>query len=228
MKFITFKIDLTETTIQINNGPIYPLNIEFNKNEIIVCQQETNENTLTGFVHDLFTNPTEYKKYQFEYQQNQYEVLAETLLALIIYQFKKNIDKEGIINRIELNINNENEEKKEIIHRIKSSLININIPNEFTPIDNYMIRPREEFYVDEEYIVYEIIQKEEQYQKCIFELNRAKQLIFKTRNAQLKRKKTLTHFNHRLQCILFRRELQTIEIQIHMQRENGIETSSFG
>ena len=98
MKFITFKIDLTETTIQINNGPIYPLNIQFNKNEIIVCQQETNDNTLIGFVHDLFTNPTEYKKYQYEYQENQYEVLAETLLALIIYQFKKNIDKEGIIN----------------------------------------------------------------------------------------------------------------------------------
>jgi hypothetical protein len=56
----------------------------------------------------------------------------------------------------------------ETIHRIKSSLWNINIPNEFMEIDdNYMLRPREDFYVDEEYIVYEIIEKEEQYYKFI-------------------------------------------------------------
>ena len=40
-----------------------------------------------------------------------------------------------------------------------------------------MIRPRESFYVEEEYIVYEILEKEEQYQKFIFEMNRAKEII---------------------------------------------------
>ena len=37
----------------IPNIKEYPLNIEFNKNEIIVCQEETNENTITGFMKEL-------------------------------------------------------------------------------------------------------------------------------------------------------------------------------
>ena len=106
--FITLKIELTETTIQVavinkqkeeefihlnsNNLNIYPLNIEFNNNEIIYCQQETNENTITNFVQELFANPTEYKKYSFTYQNKEYNVLAETLLILIINEFKNKVD----------------------------------------------------------------------------------------------------------------------------------------
>ena len=105
MNFITFTIYLTETTIQINNEEIYPLNIEFNNNEIIVCQNEINENTITGFVEELFKEPTQYNKYTINYQNKEYQVLPETLLALIIYEFKKKIDKEGIINKVEININ---------------------------------------------------------------------------------------------------------------------------
>ena len=53
-------------------------------------------------------------------------------------------------------------------------MVNINIPNEFTPIENYMIRPREEFYVDEEYIVYEILENQNKYQKFVYEIERSK------------------------------------------------------
>ena len=156
MNFITFTIKLTETTIQINDDKtIYPLNIEFNNNEINICQKEIHYNTITNFMEQLFKEPKQYNKYTINYQNKEYQVFPETLLALIIYDFKKKIDKKGIINKVEININNEEKAKrKEIVHRIKSSLININIPNEFTPIKNYMSRQREEFYVDEEYIVY--------------------------------------------------------------------------
>ena len=205
MNFVAFKIELTETTIQVSiiqkdnkeefiqladsndNQTIYPLTIEFNNNEIIICQKEIHDNTITGFMEQLFKEPTQYNKYTINYQNKEYQVLPETLLALIIYEFKKKIDKQGIINKVEININNEN---KEILHRIKSSLININIPNEFTPIDNYMIRPREDFYVDEEYIVYEILENHHKYNKFVFEIERSKQ-IMKTTNKQLQQKEHL-------------------------------------
>ena len=68
MNFITFTINLTETTIQINDDKtIYPLTIEFNNNEINVCQKEINDNTITGFVEELFNNPTEYNKYTIKF-----------------------------------------------------------------------------------------------------------------------------------------------------------------
>ena len=77
IKFITLKIQLTQTTIsvsiihqQTNQEEIielipqikeYPINIEFNKNEIIVCQQnEINENTFTNILLDLFDHPEKY------------------------------------------------------------------------------------------------------------------------------------------------------------------------
>ena len=115
MNFIAFKIELTETTIQVSivnqnkeeeviqlqEGIIeYPLNIEFNNNEINVCQKEINDNTITGFVEELFKEPTQYNKYTINYQNKEYQVLPETLLALIIYEFKKKIDKKGIINKV--------------------------------------------------------------------------------------------------------------------------------
>ena len=172
-RFITLKIQLTQTTISVSvidqqnkqeeyielipGIKEYPINIEFNKNEIIVCQQnELNENTFTNILIDLFDYPDQFTKYSFIYQEKQFEVLPETLLTLIVYQFKKKVDQKGIVNNFILETPNGT--NPEIIHRIKSALYNINIPNEFTPItESYMIRPREDFYVDEEYLVFEII-----------------------------------------------------------------------
>ena len=99
INYITLKIKLTSTTITVSiinkqkqeqfielipGIKQYTLNIEFDNNEIIVCQQQPTQNTITNFVQDFFTNPTEYKRYSFIYQNKQYDVLAETLLILII------------------------------------------------------------------------------------------------------------------------------------------------
>ena len=47
MNFIPFTIKLTETTKQINtHQTIYPLTIEFNNNEITVCQKEITKKTV--------------------------------------------------------------------------------------------------------------------------------------------------------------------------------------
>ena len=174
INFIAFKIDLTETTITASfinnkneeefihlnpndNTNNFPINITFNNNEISYCQQETNENTISNFVQDLFNNPTELKRYQFTYQNKEYEVLAETLLAMIINEFKKKVDKKGIVNRFLFKITNT---EQEIINRIKSTLVNINIPNSFTEV-KHKHRKREEYYIDEEYVMFDILNKNE-------------------------------------------------------------------
>ena len=200
--FITLKIDLTSTTITVSiinkqkqeefielipGIKQYPLNIEFNNNEIIICQQEPTQNTITNFVQDFFTNPTEYKRYSFIYQNKQYDVLAETLLVLIINEFKKIVDKKGIVSRFLFKCSNDD---KEVLQRIKSSLVNIGIPNNFTKV-KYEHEDRKEFYIDEEFMIYEILEKQEEYHKFIFEMNRAKQIISKTKNKKLKRKEIL-------------------------------------
>ena len=200
--FITLKIDLTSTTITVSiinkqkqeefielipGIKQYPLNIEFDNNEIIVCQQQPTQNTITNFVQDFFTNPTEYKRYSFIYQNKQYDVLAETLLVLIINEFKKIVDKKGIVNRFLFKCSNND---KEVLQRIKSSLVNIGIPNNFTKI-KHEHEERKEFYIDEEFMIYEILEKQEEYQKFIFEMNRAKEIIKTTENKELQNKSYL-------------------------------------
>ena len=39
------------------------MNITFNNNEIIICQQQTSVSTLTNFTEKLFNNPEEYNYY---------------------------------------------------------------------------------------------------------------------------------------------------------------------
>ena len=139
--YFTLKIKLTETSVSVSTiNPEkkeeiveikqgiknYIVNIGFHKNEIQVCQPETTENTLTGFIQELFSHPDQFKKYSFKYQEKEYEVLAETLLTLVIYQFKKIVDTKGVVNRFLFKSSNTNDE---VLQRIKSSLVNINIPN---------------------------------------------------------------------------------------------------
>ena len=174
----------------------YPINIEFDKNEIKVCQENvSDENGLKGFMKELFENPKELKKYSFNYQKNHYELLAESVFALVFYEFQKEIDKRGIYNEIEIIYLEEPnvEKKKEIIHRIKSSLINIGIPNRFISVDNYMIRPREEYYVNEEFKIKEILDNYQQYNIFIKEIERAKQQMEHVFDKELKKKEYLLH-----------------------------------
>ena len=93
---------------------------------------------------------------------------------MIIFKLKNQLS--GIINEIEINIPEDLDQ--EIIQRIKSSLLIINIPNSFTEIDEetYLNKPRAEHYSKEDYIITKIMDGEEEYQRFKREIERAKQI----------------------------------------------------
>ena len=95
-KFIKLKLAISRKGIKIN-GKEYKANIQFDKNEIIVCD-ETKEND--EWFKELLENPSDFKRYSIEYQGKSYEVLAETLLTIIVHKLKK--EMKGVINEFEL------------------------------------------------------------------------------------------------------------------------------
>ena len=123
-EFIKLELAISKQGLKIN-GVDYKANIQFDNNEIIVCD-ETKENA--DWLNDLFNNAQDLKKYIVVYQAKKYELLPESLLTLIIFKIKNQLS--GIINEIEINIPEDSDQ--EIIQRIKSSLLVINIPNSFT------------------------------------------------------------------------------------------------
>ena len=139
-KFVKLELEISKDGLKIN-GKEYKANIQFDNNEIRVCN-ETKENN-EWFI-EFLNNAQDFKRYSIEYQDKKYEVLAETLLTIIIYKFKKEMKE--VINQFELIVDNDSD--KEIIQRIKSSLLVINIPNSFTEIDEetYLNKPRSEYY----------------------------------------------------------------------------------
>ena len=169
-KFIKLELAISRESLKIN-GVDYKANIQFDNNEIIVCD-ETKENA--DWLNDLFDNAQDLKKYIVYYQDKKYELLPESLLTLIIFKLKNQLS--GIINEIEINIPEDSDQ--EIIQRIKSSLLVINIPNSFTEIDEetYLNKPRLEHYGKEDYIITKIIDGEEEYLRFKREIERAKQI----------------------------------------------------
>ena len=121
-EFIKLELAISRESLKIN-GILYPINIEFDNNEIIVCDPLKSD----YWIKEFLDNPTDFKRYSIEYQDKKYEVLAETLLTLIIFKLKNQLT--GIINEIEINIPEGSDQ--EIIQRIKSSLLIINIPKLF-------------------------------------------------------------------------------------------------
>ena len=84
----------------------YPLTISFD-NTISICQKEKKENTIT-FINDLFNSPDDFKYYNITFQNKQYSVIAEVLLALIIKEFKHKVEKEYIIEKTIIELPMEN------------------------------------------------------------------------------------------------------------------------
>ena len=85
-----------ETVIYLQNQhqKYIPLTLSFCDNKIIIGEQHENG---IEFMQDLLTNPQEFKTYQFTYQNKEYNVIAEVLFALIVNEFKHQIEKEFII-----------------------------------------------------------------------------------------------------------------------------------
>ena len=91
-------IDDIEKSIQLkeNRKEEYPFLISFNDNQIQICNEEYNQNTIE-FIKDLLEEPTNYKLYKIHFQEKEYDVIAEVLFALIINEFKQQIEKYKII-----------------------------------------------------------------------------------------------------------------------------------
>ena len=169
-KFIKLDLVISREGIKIN-GKEYPINIEFDNNEIKVC--DDGKENADWFI-EFLENVQDFKKYTIKFQDKKYELLPESLLTIIIHHLKNQLS--GIINEIEINIPEDSDQ--EIIQRIKSSLLVINIPNSFTEIDEetYLIKPRSEFYSKEDYILTKILDGEEEYLRFKKEMERAKQI----------------------------------------------------
>ena len=78
----------------------YDCSIQFDRNEIVCCstsEEEEKEGSIK-FVNDMISQPREMKKYNIKYQEKEYEVIGEVLLALIVNEFKKKAEKEMIID----------------------------------------------------------------------------------------------------------------------------------
>jgi hypothetical protein len=84
-EFIKLELAISKEGLKIN-GVHYKANIQFDNNEIIICDEGLeNSNWFVEFLE----NPTDLKRYTIEYQSKCYELLPESLLTLIIYHFKK-------------------------------------------------------------------------------------------------------------------------------------------
>ena len=99
-----------ETTIELHNNP----------------QQEYLFSGSINFLDDLFTNPHDFKFYNIELYGKEYSVIAEVLFALIISEFKKQIEKEFIIENTIVQLPSNN---LHLSNRIQISLESIGLNN---------------------------------------------------------------------------------------------------
>ena len=86
-------INKNKTEIKINENQ--PITISFNMNEIIICKETENQ---INFINEWINQPEIFKEYTITFQEKEYNVIAEVLFSLIIYQFKQIIEKQFIIS----------------------------------------------------------------------------------------------------------------------------------
>ena len=105
------------------NQEIYPFTICLKNNKIIVG--EKHEDSIE-FIQDLFSKPQDFKLYDIKLYGKEYSVIAEVLFALIINEFKGQIEKEFIIENITVKLPVQN---LKVNSRILTALDSINLRN---------------------------------------------------------------------------------------------------
>ena len=80
-----------ETLIQLNN--------KNQQEQYLLSSSLIDKKNSIQFAHDLFINPQDFKLYNIELYEKEYTVIAEVLFALIISEFKEQIEKEFIIEK---------------------------------------------------------------------------------------------------------------------------------
>ena len=93
----------------------------FNQNEIKVCQNLKDENTI-HFIEDWIKNPDEFKLYTITYNNKEYQLISEVLFGLVIEEFRKKAVKEWIIEKVVIDLQTKHKKKKIALNRIKVSL----------------------------------------------------------------------------------------------------------
>ena len=106
-----------EITIQLHNT---------NKQEYLLSSSLIDKNSSIEFGEDLFTNPQGFKFYNIELYGKEYSVISEVLFALIISEFKEQIEKEFIIENTIVQVPSNN---YQLINRIQTSLESIGLDN---------------------------------------------------------------------------------------------------
>ena len=77
------------------------LQLEMNR-MIIGKSNENHHGNSINYVEELINSPEEYKFYPISYQEREYQVILEVLLALIVDSFKEKVEKEYILRSTEV------------------------------------------------------------------------------------------------------------------------------
>ena len=115
----------TEHNIKLNNqnDDYLPITIAFDMNEIIIGKETPNS---IDFMKEWIDHPDIFKEYTIQYQNKEYNVIAELLFALIINEYKKKIEKDFIIDETIIYVPSHD---NRLIQRIQISLESIELKN---------------------------------------------------------------------------------------------------
>ena len=167
MKCLLNDIEGNETIINLKKGiDYYTPSIAFDMNNIIICEEHENS---IEFMKDMIEQSNEFKEYVIHYQNREYSVIAEVLLALMIYEIKKKVQRKVklIQTRVHISDSFQNEVLNE---RMKIALDTIGLEGiEYKNILTYD-------YLNQGDIFNEIFEKNEEYEKYRKILHRAKTL----------------------------------------------------
>ena len=70
------------------------MNIKFEKNEIMIDNDENEEGVISNIFKEIVDHPGEIKKHHIQYQQHQYEIESDTLISMILHQVKYEIERQ--------------------------------------------------------------------------------------------------------------------------------------